>query len=93
MDEFRKRQFAQIRFGIIDFREGKIGLNMLLSRLEGAARAVGQAFWEEEIFATALELEQINADLVDEGRTLTLPEQAQVEELINRLEKRLSQIE
>jgi hypothetical protein len=90
MDEFRSRQLAQIRFGIADFRAQKIGLNVLLSRLEGAARAVGQEFWENQMFTTAVELEQINADLVNERRTLNTLEQTQVETYLTTLETQLS---
>lgn len=93
MDEFKARQLAQIHFVIADFREGEASLNMLLSRLEGAARAFGQELWERNVFDTALALEQINADVVEERRTLTPPEQMQVEFLIAQLETRLSQIE
>lgn len=89
MNEFKARQLAQMNFGIAYFREGKTSLNALLSRLEGAARAVGQEFWEQEVFATALDLEQINADIVEERRTLTPSEKFQVESLISQLEKRL----
>ena len=93
MDEFKARQHAKMHFGIADFREGKTSLNALLSAVEGAARAVGQVFWEQEIFATALDLEQINADVVEERRTLRPSERAQVESLISQLEKRLGQVD
>jgi single-stranded DNA-specific DHH superfamily exonuclease len=93
MDEFKARQLAQMRFAIADFREEKISLNMLLSRLEGAARAVGQEFWEQNVYDRALELEQINADLLEERRALTPSEQMQVETLIARLESQLSQVD
>jgi single-stranded DNA-specific DHH superfamily exonuclease len=92
MDEFKGRQVAQMRFGIADFREGKISLNALLSRLEGAARAIGQEFWEERVFDTAMNLEQINVDLVEERRTLTPSEHVIVELLLSQLEIRLSQV-
>jgi single-stranded DNA-specific DHH superfamily exonuclease len=82
-----------MRFAIADFREEKISLNMLLSRLEGAARAVGQEFWEQNVYDRALELEQINADLLEERRALTPSEQMQVETLIARLESQLSQVD
>ena len=91
MDEFKARQLAQMRFGIADFREEKISLNTLLSRLEGAARAIGQEFWEQNVFAIAVDLEQINVDVVEERRALTPSEQVQVESLIVQLEVRLSQ--
>jgi len=93
MDEFKARQLTQMRFAIADFREEKISLNMLLSRLEGAARAVGQEFWEQNVYDRALELEQINADLLEERRALTPSEQMQVETLIARLESQLSQVD
>jgi single-stranded DNA-specific DHH superfamily exonuclease len=82
-----------MRFAIADFREEKISLNMLLSRLEGAARAVGQEFWEQNVYDRALELEQINADLLEERRALTPSEQMQVETLIAQLESQLSQVD
>jgi single-stranded DNA-specific DHH superfamily exonuclease len=91
MDELKARQIAQMRFGIAEFRDGRISLNALLSRVEGAARAVDQEFWEQHVFDIALELEQINADLVEERRTLTPSERMQVEALITKLEIRLNQ--
>lgn len=93
MDEFKGRQLAQMRFGIADFREGKLSLNALLSRLEGAARAVGQEFWEQKVFDTVLNLEQINVDVVEERRALTPSEQTKVESLIAELEGQLSQVD
>lgn len=93
MDEFKARQLSQIRFGIADFREGKIPLNTLVAKLEGAARAIGQDFWEQEVFAVVLDLEQINVDVVEERRALVPHEKTQVELLITRLEARLDQVE
>ena len=93
MDEFKARQLAQIRFGITDFRDGRISLNALLSRLEGAARAVGQEFWEQKVFDTVWDLEQINVDVVEERRVLTPSEKMQVESLLAQLERRLGQVD
>lgn len=89
MDEFTTRQLAQMRFGIADFRERKIELNTLLARLEGAARALSQEFWERAVFDMVVELEQFNADVIEERRLLTFEESAQVEALLTRLESRL----
>ena len=93
MDEFATRQLAQMHFGIAGFRAGEISLNRLLSRLEGAALAVGQEFWEQNVFESALALELINADAVNERRALTPSEQVQVETLIAQLESRLNQVD
>lgn len=90
MDNFKDRQLTQMRFAIADFRESKISLSVLLSRLEGAARTFSQGFWEQDVFTTALELEQINVDVVEERRGLTDSERMQVEALIAKLETRLS---
>jgi hypothetical protein len=93
VSEFKARQIAQMRFSIMDFRSGGTSLNTLLSKLEAAARAISQDFWEQNIFATAFDLEQINADVVEQRRALTRSEQIQVEALIARLENRLSQVQ
>ncbi|MHA7602740.1 hypothetical protein ACX12L_22755 [Alicycliphilus sp. T452] len=89
MNDFKKRQITQMRLVISDFREGKVSLGGLLSKLEGAARAFDQNFWEHEVFAIVLELEQINVDIVEERRGLTDSERLKVEELIFGLEKKL----
>lgn len=91
MDEFKARQLAQIRFGVSDFRDEKISLNTMLTKLEGAARAVGQEFWEQYVFDRVLDLEQINADVIEERRALTPSERIQVESLLVLLESQLSQ--
>jgi hypothetical protein len=93
MDDFTTRQLAQMRFGIADFRERKIELNTFLARLEGAARAISQEFWGETVFDLALELEQFNADVIEEQRSLTSEESSQVEALLTRLEGRLDQVQ
>jgi len=90
MNEFKSRQLTQMRFAIADFREGAIPFNVLLFKLEGAAHAVGREFWEQNVFDTSLVLEQINADVVEERRPLTLSEQAQVKGLISAQESRLT---
>ena len=93
MDDFTERQLAQMRFGIADFRERKIELNTLLARLEGAARALSQKFWGQTVFDIAVELEQFNADVIEEQRPLTSEESPQVETLLTRLEGRLDQVQ
>ena len=65
-EEFIARQIDQIRSATANFRADKLSLGLLLTRLEGAARAVGVNFWEKEVFATVLDLEQVNVDLVEE---------------------------
>ena len=57
MSEFNARQIAQMRFSIVDFRNGSISLNALISKLEAAARAISPEFWEQNVFATVFDLE------------------------------------
>ena len=40
-----------------------IGCWRLRNALEGAARAIGQEFWEKKVFDTVLDLEQLNVDV------------------------------
>ena len=86
MDEFLERQFAQMRFQIIDFRSMKISLNDFLSRVEGISRVIGDEFWSEIIFPHVCELEQINVDIIEDHRELTLFEKSQVEKIISQIE-------
>jgi hypothetical protein len=89
-DDFKIRQLTQIGFGILDFRKSEISLNSLLSVIGGASQAIGENFWEQEVFCTYLALEQINIDLIEEQRILTSSEELQVEKIIFEFEKILT---
>jgi hypothetical protein len=89
MDEFIGRQLAQLRFAVADFRGKKMRLSQFLSRLEGVSRAMGDDFWERQVFKIALELEQINADLVEERRMPTAAEDEDIESLLKQLDPHL----
>jgi hypothetical protein len=93
MDEFIGRQLAQLRFAVADFRSKKMALSQFLSRLEGVSRAMGDDFWERQAFGIALELEQINTDLVEECRIPTAAEDEHIESLLKQLDPHLRAID
>jgi hypothetical protein len=93
MDEFIGRQLAQLRFAVADFRSKKMALGHFLSRLEGVSRAMGDDFWERQIFSIALELEQINTDLVEGRRIPTAAEDEHIESLLRQLDLHLRAID
>jgi hypothetical protein len=87
MNDFTQRQCQQAFIAIENFRSGKGGLNTFMSRIEGISRVLGDDFWAEKIFPHALTLEQINAEVIESHRALTLSEREQVEALISKIEK------
>ena len=91
MDDFVKRQLTQMRFQVADFRSGKISLNTFLTQIETLARMVDEKLWAEAIYPIAFELEQINADLVEERRKPTPEESKMLEELLLKLESLIAE--
>jgi hypothetical protein len=86
MDEFIERQIKQLRFQIADYRERRLNLGSLISRIEGLARAVGGSFWDEDVSPIAYELELINSELIDKNREASSSERQDIERLLLRLE-------
>jgi hypothetical protein len=86
MSEFEERQVALAHTQFDDFRRGSIDLDALLKKIEGIARALGEDFWSDLIFAHALDLEQINSLIIEERRGLNKFELEYVEKIIKKIE-------
>ena len=86
MDEFTQRQFILAKTQFDDLRNERINLDAFLKRIEALSRALGQRFWEEKIFIYALDLEQINASVVEERRMLTALERQQADTIARKME-------
>lgn len=85
MSEFTERQLALANTQFADFQHGSIGLDAMLRRIEGIARALGDDFWAETIFPYALDLEQINANVLEECRGLTEVELEHIGQIVAKM--------
>lgn len=92
MNDFKIRQIKQIIFAISDFRKNQISLSLLSAKLEGAARAVGQDFWEQYLSEIISDIDETNAYLIENRRTLNSAEAAQIKALLSCLEIKLNSI-
>lgn len=93
MSQFFDRQAAVLRQLIHDYRDGMLGLNVLIQRIEGVGDVLGVEEWKDGVFPIVLSLEQINAAALNAKRGLTSADKASidsslldVEALIKRLE-------
>jgi hypothetical protein len=71
---------------IDDYRSNKISLNTLIQKVEGVCAVVGVQEWEDRVFLLILDLEQINAAVIEEQRALTRAETVVVSQLLITLE-------
>ncbi|QBZ90848.1 hypothetical protein EPZ47_19770 [Pseudomonas viciae] len=96
MDELIHRQFFVIRQSIDDYRADRLSLNSLIQRIEGAGDVISSDQWGDAVSMILLEMEQINADVLNAGTKLSEKEEFDlekfllgIEELIARSEKEL----
>ena len=69
-----------------DYRNGRLGLNTLIQRIEGIGAVLGFESWKDAIFPIVLSMEQVNAAALDEKRGLTEAEKVSVENSLHELE-------
>jgi hypothetical protein len=96
MDELIRRQFLVMRQSIDDYRAGHLSLNSLIQRIEGAGGVMNSDRWEDAVSMILLEMEQINADVLNAGTKLSEKDKSDlkkflldIEELIARFEREL----
>lgn len=85
MDEFIGRQLALIEQAVFDYEGGRLGLNSLVYRIEGASLAVGNDSWSGIVYPLVGALEEVNALALDEGRGLDSEDQKIVRDALSKL--------
>jgi hypothetical protein len=93
MDELFARQAAVLRRLVSDYREGVLGLNALIQRIEGIGDVLGIETWKDAVFPIVLSMEQVNAAALDAKRRLTEDDKASVEDSLRELEALLARFE
>ena len=93
MDELFARQAAVLRRLVSDYREGVLGLNALIQRIEGIGDVLGIEAWKDAIFPIVLSMEQVNAAALDAKRRLTEDDKASVENSLCVLEALIARFE
>lgn len=90
MDDFERRQIALMRQFVEDFKRGEVSLNILIQQIEAVIAALGSEEFAARADAFILDLEVINATLLDEDRGPTDDENQAVSEAISGFEGLLS---
>ena len=93
MDELFVRQAAVLRQLISDYREGRLGLNALIQRVEGISDVLSVEAWKDAVFPLVLSMEQVNASAIDTKRDLTEAEKVLVEKSLLKLEALIARVE
>lgn len=93
MDEFFARQVVVLRRLISDYREGVLGLNALIQRIEGIGDVLGVEAWKDAVFPIVLSMEQVNAVALDAKGALTEADKASVENSLLELEALIHRFE
>ncbi|WP_243366522.1 hypothetical protein [Fundidesulfovibrio soli] len=87
MSDFISRQQDVLRRIIREYNTGARSLNSLIINIETVANSIGNLRFSEEISPLILSMEQINAAMIEENRTLTDLEHGSVTEQLLRLEE------
>jgi hypothetical protein len=93
MDELFARQMVVLRRLVSDYREGVLGLNALIQRIEGIGDVLGVEAWKDAVFPIVLSMEQVNAFALDAKRALTEADKASVENSLLELEALINRFE
>ena len=93
MDELFVRQVVVLRRLVSDYREGVLGLNALIQRIEGIGDVLGVEAWKDAVFPIVLSMEQVNAVALDAKRALTEADKASVENSLLELEALINRFE
>lgn len=93
MDELFARQVSVLRRLVSDYREGALGLNALIQRIEGIGDVLGVEAWKDAVFPIVLSMEQVNAVALDAKRCLTEVEKTSIENSLFELEALIKRFE
>lgn len=91
VEGFLKRQLEIIYSSLADYKENKISLSQLISRLDAVGRVIGGDFWEDKIFPVVLDLELVNSELLDKKRSETSREKEVISTAIRNLEDAIAE--
>lgn len=86
MDDFLNRQLSLIRQAVVDYRNGGLGLNDLVHRVEALGNVIGGKLWEERLFEIVIDLERLNSEVIDKARELTPTELEKIKDILCQLE-------
>jgi hypothetical protein len=93
MNELIRRQFSVMRQSITDYRANHLGLNSLIQRIQGAGGVIDSDQWRDAIFPTILEMEQINADVLNAGTNLTEKDKSDLDKFLDDIEELIARFE
>ncbi|MBL8470452.1 MAG: hypothetical protein JNM98_01520 [Rhodocyclaceae bacterium] len=93
MDELLVRQAVVLRRLVSDYREGVLGLNNLVQRIEAVGEVLGVEPWTDAVFPIVLSMEQVNAAALEAKRVLTEADEASVENSLSELEALIARFE
>ena len=93
MDELFARQVVVLRRLISDYREGVLGLNALIQRIEGIGDVLGVVAWKDAVFPIVLSMEQVNAVALDAKTGLKEADKASIENRLLELEALINRFE
>lgn len=93
MDELFARQVVVLRRLVSDYRDGVLGLDALIQRIEGIGDVLGVEAWKDAVFPIVLSMEQVNAVALDAKRGLTVADKASIENSLLELEALIRRFE
>lgn len=93
MNELTERQFAVMREIINSYRNKRLGLNTLIQKILGIGEIINDNQWKEGVFPFVLEMEQINADVINSGEDLTEKDKVELEKYIVGIEELIAGFE
>lgn len=93
MDELFARQVVVLRRLVSDYREGVLGLNALIQRIESIGDLLDVEAWKDAVFPIVLSMEQVNAVALDAKSVLTEADKASVENSLLELEALINRLE
>lgn len=91
MDEYLKRQISILCRSLEEYREGLLHLNTLILRIEEISDAIGDQPWKDAVYPIILELEQVNAAVMNTKSNLNTTDSVIVEKSLLDLEKLIKQ--
>lgn len=85
MDDYFNRQVSEMHRLMDDYKNGRANLNAFIQRIEAISSAIDVDSWEEAISPIVLEMEQVNASVINEKRALTAADKMIIEKSLNDL--------
>lgn len=93
MGELIRRQFFVMRQSIDDYRADRLSLNSLIQRIEGAGGVMNGDRLEDAVSMILLEMEQINADVLNAGTELSEKDKSDLEKFLLGIEELIARFE